>query len=57
MVVDMPEKALERVREQIPLGRLGKPEDIARVVGFLAADGQQTLAFGCTPPSDTIATL
>ena len=25
-------------RGQIPVGRLGKPEEIARVVGFLAAD-------------------
>jgi acetoacetyl-CoA reductase len=34
----MPEKALDRVRGQIPMGRLGKPEEIARVVSFLAAD-------------------
>jgi acetoacetyl-CoA reductase len=38
MVAGMPEKARERVRQQIPLGRLGKPEDVARVVCFLAAD-------------------
>ena len=38
MVAGMPEKALDRVRGQIPVGRLGRPEEIARVVAFLAAD-------------------
>ena len=38
MVAGMPEKALERVRKQIPFGRLGRPEDVARVVCFLSAD-------------------
>jgi NAD(P)-dependent dehydrogenase (short-subunit alcohol dehydrogenase family) len=38
MVAGMPEKALDRVRAQIPMGRLGQPEEVARVVAFLAAD-------------------
>ncbi len=39
MVQSVPEKALDRIRAQIPLGRLGQPEEIARVVHFLCADG------------------
>jgi len=38
MVSAMPEKALDRVRAQIPMGRLGEPGEVARVVAFLAAD-------------------
>jgi acetoacetyl-CoA reductase len=32
----MPEEALQRVIGQIPVGRLGEPDEIARVVEFLA---------------------
>ncbi len=38
MVEKMPEKVLETMRTKIPMARLGQPEEIARVVHFLAAD-------------------
>jgi acetoacetyl-CoA reductase len=38
MVASVPEKVLDSIRARIPLGRLGEPEEIARVVHFLAAD-------------------
>ena len=38
MVMAVPEKVRESIIAQIPAGRLGEPEEIARVVKFLAAD-------------------
>jgi acetoacetyl-CoA reductase/3-oxoacyl-[acyl-carrier protein] reductase len=38
MLGSVPEKVLVGLRAKIPLGRLGEPEEIARVVHFLAAD-------------------
>jgi acetoacetyl-CoA reductase/3-oxoacyl-[acyl-carrier protein] reductase len=38
MLATIPDKVLEKIRGQIPVGRLGRPEEIARVVAFLAAD-------------------
>lgn len=34
----VPEDALDGVREKTPLGRLGVPDDVARVVSFLASE-------------------
>lgn len=38
MLATIPDKVLDKIRGQIPVGRLGTPEEIARVVAFLAAD-------------------
>jgi acetoacetyl-CoA reductase/3-oxoacyl-[acyl-carrier protein] reductase len=38
MLEHIPEKVLERITSQIPVGRLGRPDEIARVVHFLASD-------------------
>jgi len=34
----LPENVKEKLKDQIPLGRLGTPEDIANTVAFLASD-------------------
>ncbi len=38
MIETIPEKVLDRIKAGIPVGRLAEPDEIARVVHFLAAD-------------------
>ena len=38
MLATIPDKVLEQIRGQIPLGRLGKPEEVAGLCAYLASD-------------------
>jgi acetoacetyl-CoA reductase len=39
MVMAMPQEIRDGIVDRVPVGRLGKPEEIARTVAFLADDG------------------
>jgi acetoacetyl-CoA reductase/3-oxoacyl-[acyl-carrier protein] reductase len=38
MLATVPEKVLDGIKRQIPVGRLGRPEEVARMVHFLSSD-------------------
>ncbi len=38
ILATIPDKVLQQMREQVPLHRLGKPEEVANVYAFLASD-------------------
>jgi acetoacetyl-CoA reductase/3-oxoacyl-[acyl-carrier protein] reductase len=38
MLTHIPDKVLDKIKAEIPAGRLGRPDEIARVVHFLASD-------------------
>ena len=38
MTADLPEKVKDAMLAQVPLGRIGQPEDVAEVVAFLASE-------------------
>jgi len=38
ILATIPEKVMQHMRDQVPLGRMGRPEEIANVYAFLASD-------------------
>jgi 3-oxoacyl-[acyl-carrier protein] reductase len=39
MTAGLPDEVRTRILERVPLGRMGRPEEVAEVVAFLATEG------------------
>jgi acetoacetyl-CoA reductase/3-oxoacyl-[acyl-carrier protein] reductase len=39
MFAEIPEKVQDQIKQRIPMGRFGKPEEVAKAVVFLVTDG------------------
>ena len=52
----IPEKKLQELADTIPLRRIGQPEDVAKVVGFLASDAASYVT-GTVIPVDGVMVL
>ena len=50
-----PDELLKRMTQRIPLGRLGTPEEVARVAVFLASDAASYVS-GAIVPMDGAST-
>ena len=55
MLKKVPDEVREKIRQQIPVGRFGKPAEVAALVAFLAGD--EFAAFLGTEKERTAAVL
>ena len=49
MFAEIPEKVQDQIKQRIPMGRFGKPEEIAKAALFLASDDASFITGACLP--------
>lgn len=52
MVANLPEEVIKPIIATIPLGRMGKPEDVANAFVFLASDMSSYVTAPCSPSTE-----